>query len=65
MTAWEKEKLYCKNRGIELINTLEKAIQEKDVDAFRNFYTLAQRYVTKKELRPLYKKFLEKMKNNT
>lgn len=60
MTSWEKEKLYCKKRSAELIAKMEKAIQENNYTAFKNFYVLAMRYATKKELGPIYKKFLEK-----
>ena len=62
MTAWEKEKAYCKRRGQELLIKMNQAIDNNNIAEFKELYTVSLRYLTKKERWPIYKKFLEKFK---
>lgn len=61
MTTWEKEKAYCEKRAIALRAEMETAIQNRDKEKFEFACKTAMRYMSKKELRTYYRRFLERM----
>lgn len=62
MTQWEKEKAYCDKRAIELAAEMEASIKAGDKARFETAYQTAKRYMTKKQLKPLYMRFLQERK---
>lgn len=64
MTRWEKEKAYCAGRAAELTAEMEAAIKAGDKARFEKAYQTGQRYMTKKQLKPLYMRFLNGRKPN-
>lgn len=59
--AWEKEKAYRKRRAEGIACELEQAIANRDRDGFSKAYSIAMRYMTKRERAPYYKRFLTAM----
>lgn len=60
MKTWEREKAYCRKRASELKTEMEAAIETSDKERFTKAYQTAMRYMTKKELKPLYMGFIRK-----
>ena len=57
---WEQEKVYCKKRAKELKTEMEAATAASNEERFIKAYQTAMRYMTKKELKPLYMSFIRK-----
>ena len=62
--TWEQEKAYCEKRAKELAREMESAIVTLDPDKFRRAYDTAARYMTRKQRRELYRRFLAAASNN-
>lgn len=60
MKSWEKEKAYCSKRADELTAEMKSAIETSDKERFEKAYQTAMRYMTKKQLHPLYMEMLRK-----
>lgn len=58
---WEQEKVYCKKRAKEPKTEMEAATAASNEERFIKAYQTAMRYMTKKELKPLYMAFIESM----
>lgn len=59
MKGWAEEKAYCAKRAQELTAEMEAAIQDSDKGRFEKAYQTAMRYMTKKQLKPLYMRMLK------
>ena len=57
--CWEQEKAYAQRRASGLKIEMEAAIAASDKEGFTKAYKTAMRYMTKKELKPLYIGFLK------
>ena len=60
MTAWEKEKAYTTKRAQELGAALDEAIAANDRAMFETAYQTAMRYMTAKQRKPYYIRFLRR-----
>lgn len=60
MKTWEQEKAYCAKRAKELTAQMEAAIKTSDLKEFEKAYQTAMRYMTKKQLNPLYMRMIRK-----
>ena len=54
MKSWVEEKAYCAKRAQELTAEMEAAIKDSDKPRFDAAFQTARRYMTKKQLKPLY-----------
>ena len=59
MTAYEKEKAYCARRAQELSAEMEAALKTRDPERFKAAYGTSARYMTLKQRRPFYRRFME------
>lgn len=57
--TYQKEKEYCARRAQELTAEMEAAIETKDREKFKAAYTTSARYMTQKQRRPLYMRFMD------
>ena len=60
MTAWENEKAYNAKRAQELGAALDEARAANDRDKFETTYQTAMRYMTVKQRKPYYIRFLRR-----
>lgn len=65
MSQWEKEKAYAVRRAEQLASDMDEAIQNLDMDAFKEAHQTAMRYMKRGQLSEYMKKFaMAMMKGN-
>lgn len=57
---WEKEKAYCATRAKALTEQMEAAIEANDKERFVAAYETSARYMTKKQRKPYYIRFIKR-----
>lgn len=58
--SYEQEKAYSIRRAQALVSEMEAALAANDAERFKAAYESSRRYLTQKQRKPLYIRFLER-----
>ena len=58
--TYAQEKAYCIRRAQALVSEMEAALAADDAERFKAAYESSRRYLTRKQRKPLYIRFLER-----